>query len=274
MRKALTLSLMTTVLLLALVGSGYCTQHIWTENFNKFEPIQDTDGYATESNYTRWYECRNSSLPANVTFTSSVADGILEIDAQTLIASSTSHSLTYYRECHIESSLTWEIKFSGNTVNAFSISFIRIAGGAWQYYVCRIDIAFHDQMYFYYINTTGLQDGGEVGSHVLSADEWYIAKISWDASPNHMHALFYQDGNSTAIGNFTVLNNLYDFTDVTGVAIDVGAQLTVDFFRVYIDYIRVGSMGSSMMSPAIIASIMTFAMLAVCVGTLKKMGKW
>lgn len=275
MRKALMLSLMATVLVLALVHSGYASPHIWSENFNTFEPI-----YGTDYDYRNWTEVRNRTKPVtspvipaeNLTFTHSVADGILQLTANTILAHTTLAYLTYYREVHIESSMTIEIKFASNGAKAFYISLLHDPEYDWLGLGMLNLYMTGGEGFLKVMNTSGVFADYKFAT-VMPADVWYTAKLSWDSSPNHLHALFYEGTNRTAIGNYTITNNLHDFTDLSGIAFSIIAyDTTVGFGRVFIDYIRVGSAGGSILTTALIASIVSFAMLACCIGIIKKLG--
>jgi len=275
MRKALTLSLMMSVLILALVSRGYATQHIWSENFNTFTPI-----YGTNYDYRNWTEVQNRTNPVtspvippeNLTFTHSVADGILQLTAHTILAHTTLAHLTYYRELHIESSMTIEVKFASNGANAFFISFLHDPEYDWLGLGMFNIYCTGGEGYLKWMNTSGVIEDLKFDA-TMPADVWYTAKISWDASPNHVHALFYEGSNRTAIANATITNNLHDFTDLSGVAFSIIAyDTTVGFGRVFIDYIRVGSAGGSILTTGLIASIVSIAMLACCIGIIKKLG--
>ena len=263
MKKTLLLSIMAMVLLSAFVGSAFATQHIWSENFNKFEPK-----YGADYNYKDWYQVKNSTSEANVTFTHAVVDGILQLTSNTLLNSS-AMQLMYYRQVNIETGMTIEVKFSGNNVFITSIDFMRVEGGAWSSFAFEILYQSQDDIIFKYKAING-STVDVVVTTSASPDKWYIAKLTWFSSPNHMHFLCHQDGVKTPLTNVTITNNLYDFTDVKGVLIMAGAYTTVNFFRFYVDHIWIGSMGAILLPPQVIGAIVSLAMLSAVIGILQK----
>lgn len=267
LRKALMMLLMVGLLLSAVVCAVFARQYVWSDTFSEFEPYFYVDDYSSDA----WCEVVNSTT-SNVTFTHSNVDGVLQICANT-VNDTDAESLVFYREVNIESSLTFECRFSANVPSTFTIDLLYVEGGSWAGFAFSVVMHSSQAIYLKYVNVSGAISEILV-SATIDADAWYTAEIKWDASPNHLHVLFYKEGVDTAISNTTITDNLYDFTDVCGVAMSVGSYPTVNFFRAYVDYIRVGGgLGSSMFSAELMGAIVSIVMLGTCFAIIKKLGR-
>jgi len=262
MRKTTTI-LAVLLLAMTLISNAYALQHIWSDYFTTFEPL-----YTSNYDHKNWYEVKNSTSE-NVTFSHSVADGVLTLTSQTT-GEATAETLIYYREITIASSSSFETKFSQNNVFYSEISMLRTES-PWTNRVWYL-IVQNGEGFFKWTNTSDVEEEVKWSSSVQE-NKWYWLKLYWDAAPNHFDVQILEEGTSTPLLNQTITNNRYDFTDATGIGMFLGAKTTTHFGRFYIDYIKAGSISGTMITPQLISAVVSIGLIGAILGIMKKFGR-
>jgi hypothetical protein len=268
MRKAVFVccALLSALLCLALVSSARASDR-WSDSFSDFVPVPIEAGYSFDD----WTEFKNSSN-ANVTYSFGSADGVLSVAEHVLGIPTVTQDLMFLRNITVDGETTNKMRFCMNNMYQFALYGLHtttVGSYLWYTYIGNVDNFF----FFKWKNVSTTED---VHSAALTVGSWYTFALTWHSAPNSYDYLLSEDNVDTPLLNGTVTNHLYDDTDLVYLGLDFGGASTVSLGRVQIDYLNNGAGsfgGSGNVITSWMPTIISFGMLAMVCGFMKKMGR-
>ena len=264
MRKCL--SAVILIVLLISVPIVSALGNTWDEDFTT-DNIRTTGSYS----YDYWLNVSDST-EANASFAYSVSNGILTLIASKTGTLSNDQQHTFVRLLDISGDTIIEIKFCFESSQILETYVWYYASNETTSEIIGIRLTPTKHFSVLYRNITKDLETYDFG--VLSANQWYIARIDYTEIPvKYNVTLTYPNG--TTIDNVEITNAYYPLSAVYKVAIHQGMFKSASdgYCRFYFDYIDHSSTYAyNDIINAFIPVIVTIAMISLALGFIKKVG--
>lgn len=267
MKSLLIASCLLLLLCLVVVRPAFASER-WSDNFSEFVPLPKE----ATSTYDDWIQQRNSTQTANCTFAWACLDGVLQITVHDLITNTPTQYLTLTRNVSYDGAATVHFRFSMGGCSSVVFTLLRDLAATYVHTVLGFYIIGDNLLRLKWWNTSALlQDCATVPA--VDPSLWYDVYIYWESAPNQFNCVVYEEDTDDPVINQTITNHLYDLSDVNYFYMDIAGKGTANLGRLQIDYIKNtagSSAGGGMNFSQWMPTLMSFIMLSVCVGFIKK----